>query len=71
MMTLTYIKAGKFKHAEKYGQQTLTLAQSDESDRFKIRYQTLKSELAWQNGDIDEAYSTLEQAVKPVISERG
>ncbi len=67
MMTLTFMKAGKYKYAEKYGLETLKLAQKDESDRFKIRYMTLKSELSWQSGEIDRSYKLLENCVKPLV----
>ncbi|SME88713.1 ArsR family transcriptional regulator [Pseudobacteriovorax antillogorgiicola] len=66
MLTFTLYKAGKFKLAAKYGRQTLKLAEEDESERFKIRYITLKAELDWQEGHVMEAYQLLAQAIKPL-----
>ncbi|NRA64444.1 MAG: winged helix-turn-helix transcriptional regulator [Pseudobacteriovorax sp.] len=68
MLTLTFIKSGKFKYAEKYGEQTLELAKRDESERFKIRYVTLKAELYWQRGDVNEAYDLLHEATRPLYA---
>lgn len=68
MLTLTYIKAGKFKYAEKYGLRTLALAEKDESERFKIRYGTLEAELYWQKGEVTKAYKLLEELTKPLYS---
>ena len=68
MLTLTFIKSGKFKYAEKYGNRTLDLAKKDGSERFKIRYVTLEAELYWQKGEVSKAYKLLEEVIKPLYS---
>lgn len=66
MMTLTYLKAGNYQKAKKYGDETLKLARKDQSERFKIRYLSLKSELLWQSGKINQSYQLLEEKIKPL-----
>ena len=64
MLTFTLLESGQYKLANLYGSQTLELAEEDESERFKIRYIALRSELDWQNGNIEASLDQLEEAVK-------
>ena len=70
MLTFSLLQDGQFKHANHYGTQTFELAQSDKSDRFRIRYIALKAELDWQNGKIDESYDALKESYN-TLSQNG
>lgn len=64
MLAFTFLKAGQFTFADRYGNHTLKLAQKDKSERFKIRYTTLQAELDWQRGAISESYTNLSRSYK-------
>lgn len=67
MLTFTFLKAGRFNYAERYGQHTLTLANLDKSERFRFRYLNLKAELDWQRGNIESSHKLLEEETKPLF----
>jgi tetratricopeptide (TPR) repeat protein/biotin operon repressor len=64
LLCLTYFATGKYVLAKKFARQTLDLASLDESDRFKIRYVALESELLWEDGLVAESLQLLEKSIK-------
>lgn len=64
MLSLTYFATGKYGMAKKFAQQTLDLAQLDESDRFKSRYKALEAELLWEEGKVPESMEVLKKSIK-------
>lgn len=66
MLSFTYIRTGKYALAKKFGEQTLSLAALDESDRFKMRYRTLEAELLWEDGRIPESMEILHKSLEPL-----
>lgn len=66
MLSITYIKTGKYTLARKFGEQTLSLAALDESDRFKERYRALEAELLWEEGRIPESMDILQRSLEPM-----
>ncbi len=63
MLSFTYLRTGKYQMARRFGQQTLDLAQLDESDRFKSRYEHLRSELLWEEGRVEESQDLLRKTI--------
>ena len=70
MLTMTYLRNGKFPMAKRFGAQTLELAERDESARFRSRYDHLNGELAWEDGRTEESQNILESSL-PIFEERG
>ncbi len=68
MLSFTYLRTGKFALAHRFGQQTLDLAQLDESDRFKSRYEQLHSELLWEDGRVEESQDLLRKSITHFLS---
>jgi tetratricopeptide (TPR) repeat protein len=62
-LSLTYFAMGRYSLAIKFGRQTLELAATDTSDRFKTRYMALEAEILWEEGKISESMSVLKKAV--------
>jgi tetratricopeptide (TPR) repeat protein len=62
-LSLTYFAMGRYALAIKFGRQTLDLAETDTSDRFKTRYMALQAEILWEEGQIPESMAILRQAV--------
>ncbi len=62
--SLTYSAAGKHHLAKRFAEQTLTLADQDQSERYKSRYNTLKAYLFWEDGHVDESLEILAESVK-------
>lgn len=66
MLAYTYLAMGRYHLAKKFASQTFDLAALDESQRFKTRYTTLRAELLWEDGLIDESQALLESSVTPL-----
>ena len=69
MLTFTYLRAGRYPLASKFGQKTLDLASLDDSKRFRSRYSKLEAELAWQKGRIEDSQELLEKANRPLFTQ--
>lgn len=69
MLAFTYLAMGRYHLARKFGRQTLDLWALDESQRFKTRYTTLKAELLWEDGLIDESQAVLARDLVPLESD--
>jgi tetratricopeptide (TPR) repeat protein len=68
MLSYTYLAMGRYHLARKFGSQTFDLAALDESERNKSRYATLKAELMWEDGQIDESQELLRNVCHPFES---
>ncbi len=72
MLAFTYLRTGKFSMAQKFGNETLRLAATEQTDRFATRYENLQAELLWEAGKIDESQnlllSSLNSLVQPGIN---
>lgn len=63
MLSYTHLGSGRFHLAKKFGEQTLKLAEQDYSQRFKTRFLSLKAELLWEDGKIEESQRILQESV--------
>lgn len=68
MLAYTYLAMGRYHLAKKFANQTFDLAALDESQRFKTRYTTLRAELLWEDGLIEESQQLLSSSVLPLES---
>lgn len=66
MLAYTYLAMGRYHLAKKFANQTFDLAALDESQRFKTRYTTLRAELLWEDGLIDESQALLVSSATPL-----
>jgi tetratricopeptide (TPR) repeat protein len=55
MLAFTYLRTGRFGLAQKFGNETLRLAATEQSERFSTRYENLQAELMWEDGKILES----------------
>lgn len=62
MLAFTYLRTGRLHLAQKFGNQTLTLASEEETDRFAIRYDNLEAELLWEQGKFLESQELLKSS---------
>lgn len=60
MLTINYLITGQYQKAQKIGENTLKLAELDESNRQRTRYLCLKAELLWEQGNIIQSQTILE-----------
>lgn len=68
MLAYTYLAMGRYHLAKKFANQTFDLAALDESQRFKTRYTTLRAELLWEDGLVEESQELLAASVLPLES---
>jgi tetratricopeptide (TPR) repeat protein len=68
MLALIYLRTGQYNLAKHFGEKTLDLAALDESERFRSRYQSLRAELMWESGLVEESQSFLRENVQQLIS---
>jgi tetratricopeptide (TPR) repeat protein/predicted DNA-binding protein (UPF0251 family) len=66
LLAITYFRMGRFHLARKFGEQTLSLAKLDESDRYRSRYVMLEAELLWENEQFEESQELLRAAISPI-----
>src|SRR5690606_251355 len=62
----TYLAMGRYHLARKFGRQTIDLAALDNSQRYKLRYDTLEAELLWEDGLVEESQQTLKTSLASV-----
>src|SRR5690606_12399030 len=55
----TYLRTGRFNLAQKFGNETVRLAASEQSDRLATRYENLQAELLWEDGKIEQSQELL------------
>jgi tetratricopeptide (TPR) repeat protein len=68
MQTLTHLATGAYHNARKSGQQTLSLAKEDDSERIKSRYTNLEAQLVWEDGNPQAGHELLKQATESFSS---
>ncbi len=67
MVAFTFLKLNRRKSANKYTDITLELANLDKSERFRARYLSLKAEMLWHEGYLEESQKMLLQVVTPFL----
>jgi len=68
MIAFTYLRTGKYKLAQKFGDEILQQSSNEKTGRFESRYQNLTSELLWERGDVETSMQLLYEAAEHYIS---
>lgn len=66
ILAYTYLAMGRYHLARKFGRQTIDLAALDNSQRYKLRYDTLEAELHWEDGLVEESQQILKNSLSSV-----
>ncbi len=62
MIAFTYLRTGKYKLAQKFGDEILQQPSNEKTGRFESRYQNLTAELLWERGEVETSMQHLHEA---------